>query len=249
MNFIPGLSPAGYAVALRKELKLTGNIDPFEIAQKIDVPVYYEDLDKIDGCLLKKAEKRRILINKNILHINRQRFTLAHELGHLMIKSHGEEMYRCMASDIQRYRGVGHMENEANDFASELLLPEADVQSIIKKRRLSMSLVKDISEDYGISLTAAALKIIRVCPDQGAVALSEDGRVKWSFESKGFNHEIRKTILHENTAHQPGYACPTGIGQCLPKPRGKYFRKSTWSGTLDSSTGPAPLLKSLRQGC
>jgi len=93
-------------VALRKELKLTGGIDPFEIAKQMGVLVYYEDLDEIDGCLLKKAENKRILINKNIPHLNRQRFTLAHELGHLQIKSHNEEMYRCWASDIQRYKGV-----------------------------------------------------------------------------------------------------------------------------------------------
>jgi len=199
MKFIPGLSPAGYAAAFRKELKLTGRIDPFEIAKEIGVPVYNEDLDEIDGCLLKRAEAKRILINKNILHLNRQRFTLAHELGHLQIKNHAEEMYRCLASDIQRYRGVRQMENEANDFASELLLPEANIQSIVRKRRLSMDLVKNISEDYGISLTATALKIIKVCPDRGAVVLSENGRIKWSFESKSFGYEVRKTKLHEYT--------------------------------------------------
>lgn len=199
VKFIPGLSPAGYAVALRKELKLIGRIEPFEIAKRLGVPVYNEDLDEIDGCLLKKADNKRILINKNILHLNRQRFTLAHELGHLQIKSHTEKMYRCSASDIQRYRGVKLIENEANDFASELLLPEADVQSIVRKRRLSMDLVKDISEDYGISLTATALKIIKVCPDRGAVVLSENGQIKWSFESKSFGYEVRKTKLHEYT--------------------------------------------------
>lgn len=56
--------------------------------------------------------------------------------GHLQIKSHDEEMYRCWVSDIQRYRGVKLIENEANDFASELLLPEADIQSIVKKRQV-----------------------------------------------------------------------------------------------------------------
>lgn len=199
MKFIPGLSPAGYATALRKELKLTGRIDPFEIAKEIGVPVYIEDLDKIDGCLLKKAEAKKILINKNILHLNRQRFTLAHELGHLRIKSHDEEMFRCWASDIQRYQGVKQIENEANDFASELLLPEADIQSIVRKRKLSMGLVKDISEDYGISLTATALKIIKVCPDRGAVVLSENGQIKWSYSSNSFGYEVRKTKLHEFT--------------------------------------------------
>lgn len=186
-------------MALRNELKLTGRIDPYELAKQMGVHVYYEDLDEIDGCLLKKAENKRILINKNILHLNRQRFTLAHELGHLQIKSHNEEIYRCWASDIQRYRGVKQIENEANDFASELLLPEADVQSIVRKRRLSMGLVKEISEDYGISLTAAALKTIKACPDRGAVVLSENGRVKWSFESKNFGYEVKKIELHEYT--------------------------------------------------
>lgn len=211
VKFTPGLNPAGYAVALRKELKLTGMIDPFEIAEQMNVPVYYEDLDEIDGCLLKKAENKRILINQNIIHLNRQRFTLAHELGHLQINSHDEEIYRCWASDIQRYRGVKQIENEANDFASELLLPEADVKSIVRKRRLSMGLVEDISNDYGISLTAAALKIIKICPDRGAVVLSENGRVKWAIESKYFGQEVKKTALHEHT-----YAYDFFYKGCLP---------------------------------
>lgn len=52
MRFTPGLSPAGYAIELRKTLNLIGKVDPFEIAELMSVPVYYEDLDEIDGCLL-----------------------------------------------------------------------------------------------------------------------------------------------------------------------------------------------------
>lgn len=83
------------------------------------------------------------------------------------------------------YRGVKIIENEANDFASELLLPEADIQSIVRKRRLSMDLVKDISEDYGISLTATALKIIKVCPDQESISLEYVGKMDANFRLSG----------------------------------------------------------------
>jgi len=199
VKFIPGLSPAGYAAELRKDLGLSGRVDPFDIAEKLEVPVCLEDLEQIDGCLLKKAGNLKILINKNIPYNTRQRFTLAHELGHLRIKRHNQEMYTCLPSDIQRYRGAKQVELEANEFASELLLPEVDVKAIIKKRNLCMDLIVDVSEQYDLSLTATAIKVIKHCPERGAVVLSENGRVKWYVKSQGFGYEVRDTVLHENT--------------------------------------------------
>jgi hypothetical protein len=32
------------------------------------------------------------------------------------------------------------------------------------------------------------------CPDRGCVVLSENGRTKWSFESKTFGYEVKKLV-------------------------------------------------------
>lgn len=69
---------------------------------------------------------------------DRCRFTLAHELGHLVL--HTEE------ADTET------MESEANSFASELLLPEQDVRSTL--RGLSVARMRELKHEWGVSMQA-----------------------------------------------------------------------------------------------
>lgn len=71
--------------------------------------------------------ERRILVNADE-HETRQRFTIAHELGHWIcqcLEGTAEPVY-CRANDVDE--SARALEREANVFAAELLMPEEEVR-------------------------------------------------------------------------------------------------------------------------
>jgi Zn-dependent peptidase ImmA (M78 family) len=73
--------------------------------------------------------QRRILINA-VESETRQRFTIAHELGHWVcqcLEGHTAPLY-CRVEDVGVDLEAKALEREANVFAAELLMPAAPVQ-------------------------------------------------------------------------------------------------------------------------
>jgi len=74
----------------------------------------------------------------------RQRFTIAHELGHLLIHryptAHADGRYQVRFRNEKSAAGSVRQEIEANQFAAELLMPEREV------RRLAISLRLDVPD-------------------------------------------------------------------------------------------------------
>jgi Zn-dependent peptidase ImmA (M78 family) len=72
-------------------------------------------------------------------HSHRQRFTIAHEIGHLQLHRdkisdavHVDKGFRILRRDQTSAAGVEQMEIEANAFAAELLMPEELLHGEIK---------------------------------------------------------------------------------------------------------------------
>lgn len=86
----------------------------------------------VDGVLVRKRGQQPLIIVSDSAHPKRQRFTLAHEIGHILIPWHlgnvgcSPEIALPTASEIERV-----CESEANRFASELLLPSDHVRAAI----------------------------------------------------------------------------------------------------------------------
>ena len=73
---------------------------------------------------------------------DRLRFTIAHELGHLVLRRH------------RRPADVSLMEKEANEFAGELLLPEADARAVLDARMV-LEDYRYVKSGWGISIAAS----------------------------------------------------------------------------------------------
>jgi hypothetical protein len=72
----------------------------------------------------------------------RQRFTIAHELGHLLIHRystpHADGRYQVRFRDERSAEGSAREEIEANQFAAELLMPEREVRVLAMRLRLDV---------------------------------------------------------------------------------------------------------------
>lgn len=102
--------------------------DPKKLAAELHIPVQTEPLgtepDACKGFLLKMQDVCVITVNAD-LDEDMQRIILAHELGHALL--HKDTLPLSAYHDFSLFDKVTREEYEANLFAAELLLSDADV--------------------------------------------------------------------------------------------------------------------------
>jgi Zn-dependent peptidase ImmA (M78 family) len=110
--------------AARRLIRRAGTGDPFDIARELGVSVRFERLGSLKGMYAVIKRNRYIVISDGLDEYT-QKLVCAHELGH-------DQLHRALARDrwLQEFM-IFNMnqrpEYEANVFASELLLPDADI--------------------------------------------------------------------------------------------------------------------------
>jgi Zn-dependent peptidase ImmA (M78 family) len=138
-------------------------VDPFQIATSLGIKVYTAGLDaKVSGMLIKRrSQDPEIYVNARDSD-NRQRFTVAHELGHYLKRSAaGEEEWE----DID-YRGpltsqgTDEAEIYANKFAASLLMPGDEVRRLFKEYGPTGTAV--LAYEFGVSEDAMNFRLINL---------------------------------------------------------------------------------------
>jgi Zn-dependent peptidase ImmA (M78 family) len=107
-----------------------------KIAAMLGVAIVVETLDRnVSGLLFRRGDNRAIGVNSAHPMV-RQRFTIAHELGHLRLHP-GKELIldhvRLNLRDDTSSLGTDSEEREANAFAAELLMPRAEVVGGVRR--------------------------------------------------------------------------------------------------------------------
>lgn len=117
--------------ALLQENQITTPPVPVEqIAKALDAQLRFSPLDdELSGMIYVKEGTPIIGVNA-LHHPNRQRFTIAHECGHLILhrtritqEVHVDKVFPMLMRDAVSAAGVNEIEVEANLFAAELLMP------------------------------------------------------------------------------------------------------------------------------
>ena len=142
------------------------------------------------ACLIRTPAMSGIMIAGN-QDPGRRRFSLAHELGHYHIPSHQAVGSTLMCADSAlrtRSSDAARIEWEANDFATELLMPFRLFSRDVERRDVSFQTVATLSSSdmYNVSLTAAAWRLVETCREVCALVVSIDGKVAWSVRSNSW---------------------------------------------------------------
>ncbi|OGX18104.1 MAG: hypothetical protein A3K83_00205 [Omnitrophica WOR_2 bacterium RBG_13_44_8b] len=148
-----------------KKILLLANISAPPIDEKaiaksqgLDI-ICYPFPEEISAVLIKDKELLAIGVNQNH-HPNRQRFSIAHELGHFLL-NHDDSLF-IELSDldfIQRDEDLNKtFEQEANRFASELLMPI----DMIKKDFKKQNDVKNLTKTYKVSEQAMLIRLLNL---------------------------------------------------------------------------------------
>jgi hypothetical protein len=118
--------------------------------------------------------------------VGRKRFSVAHEIGHLELGHAKQQDFVCTDKDMVAGLNDASKESEANAFAGELLLPTRLVAKTCDVAEVTFDPIRNLAGEFRTSLTATALKFVRLCPEMCALAYSKDGKVKWVAKSDDF---------------------------------------------------------------
>jgi hypothetical protein len=180
------ISPAAYAVALLDRLGISEAPQVRDVAAKLGIGIEEREIESFDGALvrIKGSALGVIALRRSIRETGCKNFTVAHEIGHLILPGHDDSTV-CRAEQVESWaRGLSEKELEANQFAAELLMPTAVVTKAIGSPEPSFAPCEALAARFGTSLTAAAYKFTEVSPYPCAVVWSSAGEVRW-FKSSG----------------------------------------------------------------
>jgi Zn-dependent peptidase ImmA (M78 family) len=150
-------SYSGYELSLEK------------ICKDLNLNCFEADLDDgLSGLLLKEEGSYSIYVNKNHA-FSRQRFTIAHEIGHylsyLMDSFSKDELekegrFEDKAVTLRKNGTYSDAETEANMIAAELLMPEEKVAELMKEE-LSPEEMADL---FYVSPSAMTIRLQTLYP-------------------------------------------------------------------------------------
>jgi Zn-dependent peptidase ImmA (M78 family) len=160
-----------------------------EIAWTRGVLVNYEILEGAEARLVTAKGRGVITVSTAIKDPRRKRFSVAHELGHFELHKTHQGLSLCINKDIGGESGqkqTHELENEANEFASALLMPQDFFAPLCGKDQPSFALVSSLANDFQTSLTATALRYLKFCDEQVVIVYSENNRLRWFQGSSDF---------------------------------------------------------------
>ena len=172
-----------------EKYKLSPPIDVEALVEKY-ATLAYEDIpfDGADGIslYLKVPGKRpHVIVSKNNPQA-RQRFTLAHELGHVLIPWHtGNIIDSLDVRSAQDHDDFYQVEQEANLFAAELLMPEKWIVDLVEHEDDLALCHRSICKECSTSAISAAIRLIKFLPKNIVSAVERDGVVEFSGRSSG----------------------------------------------------------------
>ncbi|MCB0632744.1 MAG: ImmA/IrrE family metallo-endopeptidase [Saprospiraceae bacterium] len=173
------------AIRLREEIGLE---DPNDIPIE-DVVIgrggilQYKSMGKIDGRIVYGKKVCTIFINSDIQYEGRRRFAIAHELGHLemhrgsLIHDDGASLEWFNNAETQLKKGI--QEYEANQFATEYLMPSSIFHAEATGKIFGPDLIKQLAERFLTSLTSVVFKYFETDLHPIAIFHIFNGKVRY----------------------------------------------------------------------
>jgi len=163
-----------------------GDLSLNEIAFASNAYVKESDLEGSDGRILMNGDNAIITIDSKVDFEPRKKFILAHEIGHLTLHKGISKLFSDTDKTLNEWYANGKHEIEANQFASELLMPSDLYKLRVKGNGMNLDLIRDTADYFGTSQTATLLKYKDLGDFPISVIYMEKGIVEWKAESSDF---------------------------------------------------------------
>lgn len=178
------------AVCIRRELNISVNeaIDFRYVFQKLNIRFRKASLpNNILGASKVVGLNRLIVVSGK--HALKERFTTAHELGHVVLR-HGYS--QCKYNDIYGERTCADKEAEANAFASAFLIPPSIISERARTGNITINAAGKLRKQYDVSLTSALIALIKSSPFSVCAFFQSNDRINYSVSSPNCLAHARK---------------------------------------------------------
>jgi hypothetical protein len=164
-------------------------VRPKEFAQQLDILVepFCPPQPDISGFLMRLGNSFGIGYSTAIRNEGFANFTVAHELGHYFIDDHPF----ALVSSGKHFSRSGYIskdrfEEEADAFATELLMPWKLIEPLIRANAGGFQTIKTIAKQCESSLLASAIRYTQVTQECVAAIVSHLGVVEFMTASTSF---------------------------------------------------------------
>lgn len=173
---------------------------PEELARRLTVEVSASPLVGVEGWCV-RGLKTIVRLNSSSSK-SRQRFTLSHELAHLVLGTEPDIATEPFRSDRRE-------EREADQLASEFLIPDAQLNAQLRSQLpVDAKTLTRLAKAARVSPVMAACRVVSAADKLGlqnaAVVFFIDGREQWRY-SHGlrFDENAASALLREAMKHRP----------------------------------------------
>lgn len=249
-------TPKKEAIKLSKLMAMTLGEDRFpvdvamlakEISRNNPDPIDKVVGSDLPGCegMLRPHSKRpawHIVYSNDPKYSGRNRFTMAHELAHYQLhrpvlteqnykkgKLDRKALFQCQPMQQEAWKKAErNREEEADTFASFLLMPIDDYRAQVSGQGMSVDLLEHVTNRYGVSLTAAVRKWIEFTDTRAVMVVSRDGFALWGRASKAAlvsgifissGMPLPELVTSEIDNSKPGFLSRTP----LERPKGVWY--------------------------
>lgn len=146
----------------------------------------------------------------------RQRFTVAHELGHFVLHRERQPSFHCDQASVHRGLDTAALiEREADQFASNLLMPGDVLREAIDGRRIDLGLLSELAKTFEVSFEALCLRFIKYTSQRAILVYWDNGFVKYEWRSSSaIRTRARMRRNGDPTEPPPGtLAADAGVAQ------------------------------------
>lgn len=180
-------NPSDAAIELRQSIGwiIPSDFSLEEVAASLGISIKMVTSMGSEGRILMKKDSGIISLNSAIKTPHRINFTIAHEIGHFILHK-DLAFFSDTHKTLSEWHTKGPQETQANEFASELLMPSGLYSSKIQEKKLNINLMEEVSSYFGVSRLATFLKYITLGKYPLMVVFIENGIIKWKKFSSDF---------------------------------------------------------------
>jgi Zn-dependent peptidase ImmA (M78 family) len=148
-----------------------------KIAEALQIQVHYCKLS-VDGWCVRNQDGSALVRVSSTKATVRQRFTLAHEIAHLILGT-----FTDVLRDFDPFDPKQPEEQAANYLASQLLLPQPSIRSLTQERLVDRKTIRYVAKKAGVSEVVAALRYVKLHDSFGlknaTVVHFQKGKCRW----------------------------------------------------------------------
>lgn len=192
-------------------------------AARLGVEIIEAPLEGATAQLVRTGARAMIIVAERVTDPAARRFSIAHELGHLLLEHPSHDPQHLCAPHGQ----ARDHETEANAFAAELLMPSQMLQRDCEVSPVDLAVPRRIARDYNVSILASARRFTELASERCAAVFSANREVKWFAPSATFTRDIARGKRLDSSSLAADYFTKGTIAdEPQPVPADAWFETS-----------------------